>query len=152
MVHMIFSLKYQHIIKQEKTRITVYTIQHYPWQKNMSKLDWKTLRNILFIQKIFWKNDRAGLIHHLIIVGRNLCETFSNQAEFCQRLGDHATIPNTSHIDIICKNITHSTHPVTTTKHIMTATTIEDVLNLVDGSTKTYKVRNLILIPPFIVE
>ena len=92
------------------------------------------------------------MFHHLTAVGGTIYDTTSKEYGFIQNLGEGSSMLMTPDATTLCKVEVPTAAPVPTANHVFGVSNVEDVDNLTESATVTYKPRNFIPLPPFLME
>ena len=92
-----------------------------------------------------------NVFHHLKIVGGTVYDA-TVDIGFVQGVGQETSLTMTPDIDILCDKSGGAAVPVPTMTTIMGVTTVEEVDAMTNGASTTFRPRNIIPIPPFLLK
>jgi hypothetical protein len=104
-----------------------------------------------FLFKVNFGAGNVNIFHHMKKTGGTLYQP-ATAFGFLQDVGSDTTWPMTPDTDVLCKTPEGEAVATPTPTAIYGLTTIESVANLELSATITYKPRNFIPIPPFLLE
>ena len=107
---------------------------------------------VTFLHKIMIGSKQVAMFHHLIEVGGTIYDAGSKEYGFIQDVEADTSQPLTPDIEALFKTPTMITQPVPTINAIMGVKTKEEVDALVTSATVTYRPRNFVPVPPFLME
>ena len=105
-----------------------------------------------FINKSNFGSKRINLFHHVETVGGTIYDENEKEFGMIQGLGKFTAVAVNPDIDILCKIPTGVAVAVPSTTNILNVSTIEQIEGLTTSATVTYKPRNFIPVPPFLLE
>ena len=94
---------------------------------------------------------KMNVFHHLKIVGGTVYDA-TVDIGFVQGVGQETSLTMTPDIDILCDKSGGAAVPVPTMTTIMGVTTVEEVDAMTNGASTTFRPRNIIPIPPFLLK
>ena len=107
---------------------------------------------IAFLHRIAIGSKKLAVFHHLIEIGGTLYDSGTKEYGFIQGLGEEIAQPLTPDISALMKSPSAPAVSVPTMNAVMGVKTKEDVDTLATSATVTYKPRNFVPIPPFLLE
>jgi hypothetical protein len=105
----------------------------------------------VFLTKANFEQCTVSIFHHLISVGGTIYDTNDKLYGFIQGLGKSTTSSMTPNVDTLF-NVAGEAVPMPTPTQLLSVSTVEEINALTNSATVTYKPRNLIPIPPFLIE
>ena len=127
------------------------------FNSSVSKIDcidaiWKH-NETAFLMKASFGEGTVTFFHYLTSVGGTIYDTTSGKNYgFIQGLGKSTVIAMTPEMDSLFKIPDGAAVPTPTPTQVLSVSTVTEVNALTDSTTVTYKPRNLILIPPFLLK
>ena len=107
---------------------------------------------VTFLHKVNFGSKKVVIFHHLKETGGTLYDTSEKELGFIQGVHDNTSSFMTPEVDTLSKVPSATAVAVPTINHVLGAKTVEEVNNLTISATVTYCPRNLIPIPPFLLE
>ena len=107
---------------------------------------------IAFLHKVNFGPKRVVIFHHLVEAGGTLYEPGTTEYGGIQGVGSVTSTFLTPEIDTLGSVPSTTAVPVPTINQVLGVKTIEEVENLTLSATVTYRPRNIIPIPPFLLE
>ena len=126
------------------------------FSSNISKID--CLNSVMqhgetsFLHKASFGERNVTIFHHLVSAGGTIYDSQGKAYGFIQGLGYSTASAMTPDIDTLFATSEEAALAVPSVTQILAVTSIENVDGLTDSATVTYKPRNLIPIPPFLLE
>jgi hypothetical protein len=105
----------------------------------------------VFLSKASFGVGKVSVFHHLTAVGGTIYNTNSKTYGFIQGLGKSTAISMTPDIDVLFR-IPGNAVPTPTTTQVLAVSTEAEIDALTNSATVTYRPRNFIPIPPFLVD
>ena len=105
----------------------------------------------VYLHKVLLGTRRITMFHNLIEMGGTLYDTGDKEYGFIQGIGDTTASPMILDINALKKVEINTAQPVPTINNILSVTTIESVDALTTSATVTYKARNFVPVPPFLI-
>ena len=106
-----------------------------------------------FLHVASFGRGNVAVFHHLTVVGRNIYNQNSiTEYGFIQGLGNESSVSMTPDIDTLFSIPEGAAVSVPSPTTVLNVSSVEEVDNLTDSATITYKPRNLIPIPQFLIE
>ena len=106
-----------------------------------------------FLHVASFGRGNVAVFHHLTVVGRNIYNQNSiTEYGFIQGLGNESSVSMTPDIDTLFSIPEGAAVSVPSPTTVLNVSSVEEVDNLTDSATVTYKPRNLIPIPQFLIE
>ena len=95
--------------------------------------------------------NRLGIFHHMKTLGGNIYVE-KEEHGFIQGVGEESTCIVTPDFEILTRVPSEDAVPIPTATHLLAVSSIEGVDSLVNGATTTFKPRNFVPIPPFLLD
>lgn len=105
-----------------------------------------------YLQKVSFGEGRVNLFHHLIAVGGTIYDASTKEYGFIQGLGRSTAVAMTPDITVLCKSPTGAATATPSATQLLGVSTRGQVDALAVSATVTYKPRNFIPVPPFLLE
>ena len=97
--------------------------------------------------------NNVVLFHHLVLTNGSFYEKNNTKEYGCfHGVGKSTAIPMMPDIKILCVKPKGSAIPVPSMTSLLACATIEDVNNLTNSTSVTFKPRNFIPVPPFLLK
>jgi hypothetical protein len=104
-----------------------------------------------FLFRQSFGSNRINIFHHMTVVGGNLYIE-KEEFGFIQGVEESATCFMTPDYETLLQVPQETAIAIPTTSHLLAVSSIQEVEGLVTGQTTSYKPRNFIPIPPFLLE
>jgi hypothetical protein len=106
----------------------------------------------VFLNKSNFGSKRINLFHHIDAVGGTIYDEKDREFGMIQGLGKLTAVAVNPDIDILCKVPNENAVAIPSTTSILNINNIDQIQELTVSATVTYKARNFIPVPPFLLE
>jgi hypothetical protein len=106
----------------------------------------------VFLYKVNFGTSRVNIFHHLMSVGGTIYDVTQKEYGFIQGIGKSTSLSMTPDIDILCDTpAVNVPVPIPSMTQLLAVTNQAQLQDLTQSATVTYKPRNFIPVPPFLV-
>ena len=122
------------------------------------KSDDKIIENLLshqetvFLQKVAVGSNRVAIFHHLLSIGGNLYDSGAKEFGFFQGVGESNTTAMTPDIDVLKEVPSDTAIQIPTMANLFEVSSIDEINALTVGTRSSFRPRNFIPIPPFLLD
>ena len=106
----------------------------------------------VFLQKTNFGSNRVNLFHHLVAIGDTIYDSAEKEFRMIQGLGKATSIATTLDINVLCNIQSDNAVAVPSMTTLLGLTDIDQIDNIATSATVTYRVRNFIPVPPFLLK
>jgi hypothetical protein len=106
----------------------------------------------VFLYKVNFGTNKVNMFHHLMSVGGTIYNTSPKDYGFIEGIGKSTSLTMTPDIEILCDTpAIMAPVPIPSTTQLLSVTNQEQLQDLTESATVTYKARNFIPVPPFLL-